>query len=990
MSQSITISQNPSLRESQDYYFLRQEGLKYLETIATKLWTDFNTHDPGITILEVMAYAITDLGYRTGFEMKDIVAEATEGEHKFQFHTAKNILTNRAFTELDYRKLLIDILGVDNAWFTCAERGEVTLWADCDESRLITTQLPDLTEVKLRGLYHVLLELGEDREVGDLNSALLLHKIFRGDLQGVTVEVLLPKWNKDNDDLLAFAEAESINSLSVANPQLKKTYWQGDLTLNYKSGGASKSIELLGVKVTFISNKNGTEITSDKIEAELLKTAFGAIIPKYQKKLKRIGELIDESRRKLMANRNLCEDFLDINTVPIEDVAICADLDLENDADLETVQAQVYHELQLYLSPPIPAHTLKDLLDKGFSPSEIFEGPMLDHGFILDEDLNDSKLGACLYASDMINIIMDIPGVKAVRNLMMTQYDELGNRMTTSRRWTLDISDGHKARLAIRKSKFLLFKSEIPFIADLEETLEKLDMLNGMTERMALLDHDTDLAIPEGKLRNLEEHYTVQNEFPLTYGIGAKGLPLNENLSREAQNARMAQAKQLKSYLLFFDQLLANYLSQLSNIKNIYSWNEGVEHTYFSQYLDNISSIEGDFESEFYRDAVALKSELAGLFEDESLFRERRNRFLNHLIARFGEQFSEYAALTHVLKESEAPEELILDKIRFLRDYPELSSERGKGLDYSDENELWNTANVSGFEKRVSRLLGFDDFYTRKLECSPTDDLFEIYEDASEEFRFRVKTYNGNILLRSEGYTQEHNAKNGIASVKDNGLLDSQYKRETAEDGTFYFNLIAKNNKVIGTSMFYPTEAARDKNIEELKYLLKNECTEEGMHLVEHLLLRPKTTDDRLLEVCLDKNCLTCGEEDPYSFRVSVVLPYWPERFRSMEFRRFAERTMRLEIPAHIGLKICWIDQEQMKVFEKAWRNWLEEQVKEEPNPTALKNKLAAVVEIIQNLKNIHPLAHLHDCVDSENKNPVMLGNTVLGQFKPLDDDIEI
>ncbi len=190
--------------------------------------------------------------------------------------------------------------------------------------------------------------------------------------------------------------------------------------------------------------------------------------------------------------------------------------------------------------------------------------------------------------------------------------------------------------------------------------------------------------------------------------------------------------------------------------------------------------------------------------------------------------------------------------------------------------------------------------------------------------------------------------------------------------------------------MFYPTEAARDKNIEELKYLLKDECTEEGMHLVEHLLLRPKATDDRLLEVCLDKNCLTCGEEDPYSFRVSVVLPYWPERFRSMEFRRFAERTMRLEIPAHISLKICWIDQEQMTVFEKAWREWLEEEAKKEPDPTALKNRLAALVEIIQNLKNIHPLAHLHDCVDSQNENPVMLGHTVLGQFKPLDDDVEL
>lgn len=989
MSESLTISQNPQLRESQDFYFLRSEGLKYLESIATKLWTDFNTHDPGITILEVLCYAITDLGYRTGFDMADIVAKdpaAAEDEHSFQFHTAREILTNRAWTELDYRKLLIDILGVDNAWLSKAERGEVPIYADCEESQLITTPLPDLKEVKLRGLYNVLLELEEDREVGDLNSALLTHKFFRGDLEGVTVEVLLPKWQKSNEDLLAFAGSGKLTSLSITNPELKKTYWQGDLAIDFKYEGVNRSIELKDVKTTFISNRNNIEITTEKIEAELVKMTFGAIIPKYQKKLQRIDDLIAETRAKLMANRNLCEDFLNINTVPIEDVAICADLDVENDVNLEDIQAQVYHELQLYFSPPIQAYTLKELLEQGLQPDEIFEGPILDHGFIKDEELNDSKLGACIYASDIINILMDIPGIKAVKNLMMTHYDESGNQLAINRKWTLDITDGHKPRLAIRKSKFLLFKSEIPFLADIEETEQKLMMLSGLTDRVDLLDHENDLSVPEGKLRPLAEHYTIQNEFPLTYGIGQKGLPLNENLSKEQQNVRMAQAKQLKSYLLFFDQLLANYLAQLANTKNLYSWKENVDHTNFSQYLSNISGIEDNFEDEFYVDPIELETNLATLFEDVDLYNSRRNRFLNHLISRFGEQFSEYAALMHVLKKSEAPGDLIQDKICFLRDYPQLSSERGKGFNYSDENELWNTANVSGFEKRASRLLGFDDFYRRKLECGDFDTLFETYKDVDEQFRFRIRTYYGNVLFRSEGYTQEHNVKNGIKSVIENGVLEEQYRREVAEDGTFYFNLVARNNKIIGTSMFHETAAARDKNIEELKYLLQNNCQEEGMHLVEHLLLRPKTGDDRLLEVCLDKNCLTCGEEDPYSFRVSVILPYWPERFRSMEFRRFAEKTMRLEIPAHIGLKICWIDQEQMKTFENAWRAWLEEQVKEEPDPTDLKDKLAALVEIIQNLKNIHPLAHLHDCEDSQNENPVRLGNTVLGEFKPLEE----
>jgi len=50
---------------SLDFDLLRAEGIQHLENLATEVWTDFNAHDPGITILELLSYAITDLGYRT-------------------------------------------------------------------------------------------------------------------------------------------------------------------------------------------------------------------------------------------------------------------------------------------------------------------------------------------------------------------------------------------------------------------------------------------------------------------------------------------------------------------------------------------------------------------------------------------------------------------------------------------------------------------------------------------------------------------------------------------------------------------------------------------------------------------------------------------------------------------------------------------------------------------------------------------------------------
>ena len=45
---------------------------------------------------------------------------------------------------------------------------------------------------------------------------------------------------------------------------------------------------------------------------------------------------------------------------------------------------------------------------------------------------------------------------------------------------------------------------------------------------------------------------------------------------------------------------------------------------------------------------------------------------------------------------------------------------------------------------------------------------FEMYEDKSGEFRFRLKARNGEIIGTSEGYTAKAGCLNGIESVQKN------------------------------------------------------------------------------------------------------------------------------------------------------------------------------------------------------------------------------
>jgi hypothetical protein len=82
---------------------------------------------------------------------------------------------------------------------------------------------------------------------------------------------------------------------------------------------------------------------------------------------------------------------------------------------------------------------------------------------------------------------------------------------------------------------------------------------------------------------------------------------------------------------------------------------------------------------------------------------------LNHLLARFAEQFTEYSLILYsVMPEGgmAAAEKLIRDKQTFLQDYPQLSSARGAAFNYLSP---WSSANRSGLEKRLRGKLGIVD-----------------------------------------------------------------------------------------------------------------------------------------------------------------------------------------------------------------------------------------------------------------------------------------
>lgn len=71
-----TISKNSGALDL-DYETMRLDALALLQKLSGNLWTDFNTHDPGVTLLEGIVFALSELGYKTGFDIEDYLTDKT-------------------------------------------------------------------------------------------------------------------------------------------------------------------------------------------------------------------------------------------------------------------------------------------------------------------------------------------------------------------------------------------------------------------------------------------------------------------------------------------------------------------------------------------------------------------------------------------------------------------------------------------------------------------------------------------------------------------------------------------------------------------------------------------------------------------------------------------------------------------------------------------------------------------------------------------------
>jgi len=399
-----------------------------------------------------------------------------------------------------------------------------------------------------------------------------------------------------------------------------------------------------------------------------------------------------------------------------------------------------------------------------------------------------------------------------------------------------------------------------------------------------------DIPIPAGQDRELSEYESIQNDFPLNYGIGEFGLP------NSATPKRKAQARQLQAYLMFYDQLLANNFAQLDRVKDLFSFHKQNNKTYFSQEISSLPEEVRNLLQEYPPESE----------EDKKIDLERRNRFLNYLIGQYCEKFTDYSLL---LYKSILEEKLIEDKLAFLQDYPRISADRGKAFNRLDYSQIWDTDNVSGLKLRISRLLGIPE--TRQSLAANEIEGFHLIE---------------HILLRPKA---------------------ANVALESAEGLTFacpitQFAPPAEGNEQVTCS----TEVHGLKEGDEVRIF--DAGAYDGIYPVTNVQLGGFDIATAFAESRTGKWAKVNQHPDPFSFQISFVFPAWLPRFQEETFRQLIQETLINETPAHITIYLHWFDQEEMATFELAYEQWLEVITDESASDTEVQIKTNNLIGLLK------------------------------------------
>lgn len=771
-----------------DFEGLREAGIHHVQVLSGQIWTDYNLHDPGVTILEQLCYALTDLVYRADFPVKDHLT-GEDGRIAYQalaLHAPAEVFPCRAATIADYRGLLLNsVRSIDNAWLSWVAEDGRTLGAP-----------------RYRGLYRIVVK-------------------------------------------------QSGYGAAVFGDDMTKTLQQ--------------------VGATYCGS------------------------------------------------RTVCEDVGEIVPVAHTDYRLQGAIEIGGTRIASDIVADIYDVCAKMIAAGAEFRSFEWALAQGHTLENVLNACLTTRGVLVDEDAVSAERSE-LFMGDVAAKVLEIPGVRAVTHLALGRDGEapVSGTLTWDRQ-------REAPRLALPPDSqrpmdhiVLTRGGSMVDVSSAEVRARCLDLrANSHARQLAPQTIDALCPLPTGVHRDFQRYSSIQSHFPAVYGINAFGLPSSASLERKAQ------ALQLKAYLVLFEQIIANSAAHLHHLRELFSTRDH-QCSYWSQVLGD-GVVPGI--SELYPGGVvpAQLPEPAMTYFDHD--QDRWHRVLDYLLALHGETFTQGSLRQwhRGLDPAELEEILLANKLAYLRNILPVCRDRAGAFDYTKPS--WNAPeNCGGFQRRVSLLLGFRFPHSRALALGvpldPSHGEVRDAQDGEEDCTFKSDEKHDKHFHR---VTQQcvhrpvaDTELREVAAGKSKRLREDLF-RYGVDLGNYRIARLRPDEYLL---VFRPQQAprwwvlAKRSSVESAneaanrlqRYLID---LGEGLHVVEHILLRPRPQGS------------SGAPASFYSLRMTVVFPSWPARCGEPGFRQFAEETVQINCPAHAHAECLWLDYRDMRNFEALYGRWL-------------------------------------------------------------------
>lgn len=355
------------------------------------------------------------------------------------------------------------------------------------------------------------------------------------------------------------------------------------------------------------------------------------------------GAVLEKIQQELSKRSNLGQVF----NKPVLLKSVILNIDgkvvVDSTVNVDAFAAALIYSINNMLSPYPVFYSYEALLEKGMRNDQIFDGPVLYNGFLLDENFNAKR--KLISAYELMSAIDGMDGVVLVDDMKIE--DDLEVYFDEALYVDFDSLFTGQHQLKIIQNG-----SVVTWLSSTQVAYELKKLISEPKKKF-----DFEQYMPKGVYSEIDHFYSIQHHFPEVYNLTRSNFNNNPMLE--------GKVRQLKAYLAVFEQVMANFLAQLSATGKLFDFDSGrsvrqvVGKTYFYSDIYDVPGIQyllkdvkgyskyyGEYPSDvkdwnaYKRDLLnPYRQQLNDAVESTEINLERKTRVFKHLLARFGVRY---------------------------------------------------------------------------------------------------------------------------------------------------------------------------------------------------------------------------------------------------------------------------------------------------------------------------------------------------------------